>query len=255
MSPLPGSAGEKHISTVCDYTVFSTFNLVCAHFIFVGCETLVSGVLRNAWRKDGYYPWRKQYLLSRSCLPLPFFWGLPVKRDPMPCLKSKVWENRLQKAQRDVQRGRIFKKVKSIFEEITVQILYIVKPSGAYIFCKFLRPIVKQHLKPLSGVGIWAECYFRKCLYFSQTDNLTSTPTQWSHLFFTMLLPSLFMFLIKCNSTSTFMETLSKSVHQLYKSCLAPFFTPPLSMAIWNKCECHCTNQLVWSTLKPLATQ
>lgn len=55
MSPLPGSAGEKHISTVCDYTVFSTFNLVCTHFIFVGCETLLSGVPRNAGRKDGYY--------------------------------------------------------------------------------------------------------------------------------------------------------------------------------------------------------
>lgn len=55
MSPLPGSAGEKHISTVCDYTAFSTFNLVCADFIFVGCETLLSGVPRNAWRKDGYY--------------------------------------------------------------------------------------------------------------------------------------------------------------------------------------------------------
>lgn len=51
---------------------FSAFNLVCAHFIFVGCKTLLSGVQRNAERRDGYYAWRKQYLLSRSCPPGPF---------------------------------------------------------------------------------------------------------------------------------------------------------------------------------------
>lgn len=55
MPPLPGSAGEKHISTVCDYTVFYTFNLVCADFIFVGWEALLPEVPRNARRKDGYY--------------------------------------------------------------------------------------------------------------------------------------------------------------------------------------------------------
>ena len=58
MRPPPphlGSAGAKHISTVCDYTVSSTFSLVGADFIFVGCETLLSGVPRNAGWKDGYY--------------------------------------------------------------------------------------------------------------------------------------------------------------------------------------------------------
>lgn len=54
-SPLPGSAGEKHISTVCDYAIFSTLNIVCAGFIFVGCETLLSGVQHNAERNVGYY--------------------------------------------------------------------------------------------------------------------------------------------------------------------------------------------------------
>lgn len=90
-------------------------------------------------------------------------------------------------------------------------------------FLKILRLIIKQHLKPLSGVAM--ECYFRKFLYFSETDNLTSTPTQCSNLFFTLLLPSLFMFRIKCKTTNTFTETLSKSSHQLYQSCLANFFT------------------------------
>lgn len=88
MSPLPSSAGEKHISTVCDYTVFSTFNFVCTDFIFVGCETLLSGVQRNAGRKDGYYAWRKQYLVSRSCPPGPFSLGCQSKGTP--CLAWKA---------------------------------------------------------------------------------------------------------------------------------------------------------------------
>lgn len=91
-SPLLGSAGEKHISTVCDYTVFSTFNLVCADFIFVGCETLISGVLRNARRKDGYYAWRKQYLVPRSCLPGPLSLGCQSKGTPCFAWKAKKFE-------------------------------------------------------------------------------------------------------------------------------------------------------------------
>lgn len=92
MPPLPGSAGEKHIPTVCDYTVFSTFNLMCADFIFVGCETVLSGELRNAWRKDGYYAWRKQYLLSRSCLPQSFFWVASQKGPHVSPWKAKRCE-------------------------------------------------------------------------------------------------------------------------------------------------------------------
>lgn len=88
-SPLPGSAREKHISTVCDYTLFSTFNLVCAGFIFVGREALLSRVPRNAGRKDGYFAWGE----TEPCLtPLPsraIILGLPVKGDPMLSVKSK----------------------------------------------------------------------------------------------------------------------------------------------------------------------
>lgn len=92
MSPLPGSAGEKHISTVCDYTVFKTFNLVWTDFIFVGCETLLSGIPRNAGRKDGYYAWRKQYLVSRSCPPEPFLLGCQSKGTPCLAWKAKRCE-------------------------------------------------------------------------------------------------------------------------------------------------------------------
>lgn len=74
MSPLPGSAAEKHISTVCDYTVFSTFNLVCADFIFVGCETLLSRVPRNAGRKDGYYAWGNSTWSHAPALQGHFHW-------------------------------------------------------------------------------------------------------------------------------------------------------------------------------------
>lgn len=91
MSPLPGSAGEKHISTVCDYTVF---NLARSDFIFVGYETLVSGVPRNAGRKDGYYAWGKQYLVSRSCPPGPFSLGCQSKGTPCLAWKEKRCEKR-----------------------------------------------------------------------------------------------------------------------------------------------------------------
>lgn len=74
MSPLPGSAAEKHISTVCDYTVFSTLNLVCADFIFVGCETLLSGVPRNAGRKGGYYAWGNSTWSHTPALLGHFHW-------------------------------------------------------------------------------------------------------------------------------------------------------------------------------------
>lgn len=108
--PLPGWAGEKHISTVCDYTVLSTFNSERACFIFVGCETFLSGVQRNAGRNDGYFAWRKQYLVSRSCPPAPFSLGCQSK-DPMPGLKCKeVWENRCRKESCVDRERRYFPK-------------------------------------------------------------------------------------------------------------------------------------------------
>lgn len=50
-APLPGPAVEEGISTVCDFTVC----LESTDFIFVGCETLLSGEQRNATIDDGYY--------------------------------------------------------------------------------------------------------------------------------------------------------------------------------------------------------
>ena len=103
MSPLPSSAGEEHISTVCDYTVFSTFNFVRADFIFVGCETLLSAVQRNAGRKDGYYALRKQNLVSRSCPPGPFSLGCQSKKTTCVdwiaerCEKNHCWKEQKKK--------------------------------------------------------------------------------------------------------------------------------------------------------------
>lgn len=126
--------------------------------------------------------------------------------------------------------AEFFKKKKKYFKELheALQCNYFTlsKPVG-HTFLKILRLNTKQHLKPLSGIGIGAECCFRQFLSNSETDNLVSTPTQYSILCFTQLLPSLFKFIIKGNTTNTFIETLSKSMHQVYKvSCLAPFFPP-----------------------------
>lgn len=100
--PLPGSAGEKHISTVCDYAVFSTLDVVCAGFIFVGCETLLSGVQRNAGRNDGYYALGEQYLFSRFCPPGPFSLGCHSKETPCLNWKAKRCEKiGVKRARRD----------------------------------------------------------------------------------------------------------------------------------------------------------
>ena len=131
-SPLPGSAGEKHTSTVCDYTVFSTFNLECADFIFVGCETLLSGVPRNAGRKDGYYAWGKQYLVSRSCPPGPFSLGCQSKGTPCLAWKAKRCEKigvRTSREGSGVCREAEFLRRKRYFDDAWGTTVYLHRQS------------------------------------------------------------------------------------------------------------------------------
>lgn len=73
---------EKSIYLQYVITLSSLPLTLCADFIFVGCKTLLSGVQRNAERKDGYYARRKQYLLSRSCPSGPFSLGCQSKGTP-----------------------------------------------------------------------------------------------------------------------------------------------------------------------------
>lgn len=138
MSPL--SQVQLEWSIYLQYVItLSLFNFVCADFIFVGWEPLLSWVPRNAEWKDEYHAWRKLYLVSRSCPPEPFSLGWLSKEIPCFAWEAKRWEKiGLRKSRGGivcVEGGRIFKEKNDFFKRHARNYSVFLRSNLWNIYC------------------------------------------------------------------------------------------------------------------------